>query len=437
MKKKTSAKKASEKEKRKQFEKEVRQALSAPRKAVAKKKETKDKAKAKGKYASEEKRKSKSFGKTGPARKKTEVKKTDKDKGRKKKSVAKILRKITAKTAASAKKARVKKPQKPVSGIKAKTPLRTVKAKTQGKIKKTTKVREEGRVRAVPKGTAVTKAKKDAEARTKAKVRKKEKPKARIERAPKRGTAPKTAVKKEEKILPAKPVIEKKAAQIKKPDMGIAVPPKPEKKKIAKKTVKEKVLPGVEKKISDRKVRKVKKVPVAETIKKMPEQMVQQPSVPMGMARPYEIKAEQEVPYEVEAGYQPIPVGTLPAEYGENSITLMTVDPHKLFVYWEVREETLRIFPGDIVIRLYDVTGIDLHRTEAAGCTEIPVHERIGSTYMDVDPAREYIVDIGIAYEGIFIAVARSLRASTPVAAVLEKGLLPDLLSETGFRTGY
>lgn len=437
MKKKTSAKKTSEKEKRKQFEKQVRQALSAPRKAVAKKKESKDKAKAKGKSASEEKRKSKSFRKTGPARKKTEVKKTDKDKDRKKKSVSKISRKITTKTAASAKKTRVKKPQKPVSGIKAKTPLRTVKAKTQAKTKKTGKVREEGRVRAVTKDAAVTKAKKDAETRTKAKARKKEKPETRIERAPKpRGTAPKTAVKTEEKILQKKPVIEKKAAQIKKPEMGIAVPPKPEKKKKAKKA-EEKVLPGVEKKISVRKVRKVKKVPVAETIEKMPEQMVQPPSVPMGMAKPYEIKAEQEVPYEVAAGYQPIPVGTLPAEYGENSIALMTVDPHKLFVYWEVREETLRIFPGDIVIRLYDVTGIDLHRTEAAGCAEIPVHERIGSTYMDVDPAREYIADIGIAYEGIFIAVARSLRASTPVAAVLEKGLLHDLISETGFRTGY
>ena len=39
-------------------------------------------------------------------------------------------------------------------------------------------------------------------------------------------------------------------------------------------------------------------------------------------------------------------------------ITLMTVDPWKLFAYWEVKEDTLSKIKGTLVLRVYDVTGI-------------------------------------------------------------------------------
>jgi hypothetical protein len=127
----------------------------------------------------------------------------------------------------------------------------------------------------------------------------------------------------------------------------------------------------------------------------------------------------------------------LPEEYGENSITLMTVDPYRLFVFWEVREETLGVFGGEINIRVYDVTGIDFDRMDANGCFDVKAEGRIGKCYVSVRPEREYIADVGIVFEGIFIAISRSERVSTPRAAVPEDGILLSALWEAGLRTGY
>jgi len=65
------------------------------------------------------------------------------------------------------------------------------------------------------------------------------------------------------------------------------------------------------------------------------------------------------------------------------------------------------------------------------------VYERIGSSYMDVSPEKEFITDIGIIYEGIFITIARSQRVLTPKAFVSEEEALPRQLYETGLRIGY
>ena len=64
--------------------------------------------------------------------------------------------------------------------------------------------------------------------------------------------------------------------------------------------------------------------------------------------------------------------------------------------------------------------------------------ERIGRTYIDAVPEKEFIADIGIVYEGIFITIARSNIVSTPRASVSEEeGFLPSKLYETGIRIGY
>jgi hypothetical protein len=57
--------------------------------------------------------------------------------------------------------------------------------------------------------------------------------------------------------------------------------------------------------------------------------------------------------------------------------------------------------------------------------------------YLDVAPAKEYIADIGIFYNGIFMGIARSRRVSTPGAgAPGEEEFLPEGL-DIGIRFGY
>jgi len=139
-----------------------------------------------------------------------------------------------------------------------------------------------------------------------------------------------------------------------------------------------------------------------------------------------------------EKRYPPLPVEILPEEYGEDSIALMTVDPRKLFIYWEVTEESFKKHKGILNIKLYDVMGIEFDGTNAKSCFNIVVNSGIGNLYLVVNPEKEFIADIGIVdSSGTFSVVARSNRVSTPRAEVLVKGILPQRLYETGVETGF
>lgn len=231
--------------------------------------------------------------------------------------------------------------------------------------------------------------------------------------------SPKKTTTKKKEIKVKKVLVEKvKKIEIPKPAL------KPTKKVKAKVKAKEKPKKAVvkaEKKVLPEAVEKVEK----KKITKITEKKV-------------EVEVKEKEPYPaIEAKYPPTPWEALPTEYGENGITLMTVDPYKLFAFWEVREDTLKIFKGDLSIRVYDVTGIDFDRMDANSYFDIPVSERIGKLYIDVSPAKEFIADIGIMYEGIFITIARSNKISTPYAEISEEGLLPQKLYETGLCVGY
>jgi hypothetical protein len=131
------------------------------------------------------------------------------------------------------------------------------------------------------------------------------------------------------------------------------------------------------------------------------------------------------------------PQAVLPEEYGENYVSLVTVDPYRLFAFWEVREETLEIFRGEVDIRVYDVTDVDFDMVDANSYLDVKVDARIGKCYISVSPEREYLADVGIIFDGIFISIARSARVSTPRGTVLREGILPYVVWEIGLRTGY
>lgn len=129
----------------------------------------------------------------------------------------------------------------------------------------------------------------------------------------------------------------------------------------------------------------------------------------------------------------------LPAEYGEDRIILMTVDPWKLFAYWEVKENTLSKIKGTLVLRVYDVTGIYFDGKNANLVFDVPVYGRIGDSYIGVGPDKAFIVDIGaVSKAGDFVAIARSNQAATPALKVAkEEGALPQEIYEVGPVTGY
>ena len=134
--------------------------------------------------------------------------------------------------------------------------------------------------------------------------------------------------------------------------------------------------------------------------------------------------------------YPPMPPERLPSQYDENGITIIVVNPCKIFTFWEVREDTLKMLRGDLAIRLYDVSGADLERMDANNFLDILVNDRIGSLYIDVIPDRDYISDIGLIYSGIFTAIARSNKVRTPHATA-EDAIWPTASDDAGIRPGY
>ncbi len=150
------------------------------------------------------------------------------------------------------------------------------------------------------------------------------------------------------------------------------------------------------------------------------------------------VKVKRKIPE--ERMYPVITRKTLPMEYGEDKVTLMTVDPWKLFAYWEIKKSTVSRIRGTLVIRVYDVTGISNFDGKNAGIVfDIPIFGRIGDSYIGAGPGRDFIIDIGIISQSKeFVMFARSNRVSTPALKVSEKeGAVPSEIFESAPRVGY
>lgn len=170
----------------------------------------------------------------------------------------------------------------------------------------------------------------------------------------------------------------------------------------------------------------------------MPKKTV--PGIPARTIKRIE-KDERELPAAPKKTYPPATYGgkSLPSEYGENRITLMTVDPWKLFAYWEVTENSLLKANGRLVLRVYDITGIHFDGSNANITFDIPVYDRIGDGYIGVGPGREFIVDIGIiTKERVFFTIAKSNKVKTPGLKISkEEGVLPQEMYEVSHTVGY
>jgi len=266
--------------------------------------------------------------------------------------------------------------KKAVTKKSTKKAIVSVKAKKTSAEKKATKAKAEIKKKKTIKGTAIKKTKK-----IKTKVKKK---------------VTTSSVKKETKATRAKI-------------------------KVKKETKAKKVIRKIEKKVEAKKV--IKKPAKMVKVKKvaLPKKAV--------LKNPEKILAP--VKKEIRP---PLPKGIIPEAYGEDAVALMTVDPRKLFIYWEVTEDTLVKHKGDITIRLYDITSIDFDGMNANSYLDLTVDKRIGDLYIDVYPGQDYVADIGVKdLLGIFISIARSNKATTPLAGIAEEGkVFHPKLYETG-----
>jgi hypothetical protein len=273
---------------------------------------------------------------------------------------------------------------------------------------------------------------------------KKETPKTTLKPVQKSKEIKKVKAKTEKKKAPlktTKKVAKKKITEKpKKEKVKVKIKEKPEKKEIKKVVAKKekkpkKVAPAVTKKVKPEKI--IKKPEKEIKAKKVPfpgKALLKKPvKVPPFIER----KPEKVLRPVTEAKYPPDLAEILPKGYDEDSVTLMIVDPGKLFAYWEVQEDTVASHEGTLILRVYDVTDVEFDGLNANSYSDIAVHERLGSWYLDVNPEKEFIVDIGfINPAGVFVTVARSNKVSTPRRAVAEEGVLPELY-EAGPRIGY
>lgn len=400
MKKKVPAKRVTDKAKQEELLKKLKASLSKPSKAAGKKKEIKKAAP--GKKISPKKVKARMVKKTV---------KVDKEKA------GKFVKKVSPKKISPIKKIAVKKKKETLP----KAIAETVKGKKVAKKEKAAKIGVQIKDKKAPPLRAG----------------KKEKPAAG--KAGKLQAASKAQTKTGKKLVKrtAEKVRKTSPTEIAKKEKKIEIP------KTAgrmKKTIKEAAIKPVIKRKQAKKEKDILKEfkGVGELIKGETGEIVKEIRLTAEIEGPENIKVDKECRPAPAEKWPPIPFEFLPSEYGENGITLMVVNPSKLFAFWEVREDTLHIFEGDLKIRLYDITGIDFDSMDANNCIDIGVNDRIGDGYISVSPGKDYIVDIGIVYsEGIFITVARSLKVSTPHETIAEEKVLPVQPGDIGLRVGY
>ncbi|PKL52300.1 MAG: hypothetical protein CVV37_01905 [Nitrospira bacterium HGW-Nitrospira-1] len=121
----------------------------------------------------------------------------------------------------------------------------------------------------------------------------------------------------------------------------------------------------------------------------------------------------------------------LPEEYGENELLLMEVDPSTVFVSLEIKPKDISGETGRLVLRVYDVTGLDFDSSHANGFFDIPLRNRVDSKFIDIKmPGKEVIMEIGLLHpDGAFKAIKQSNRVSMPALQSLKEpgiGSLPD-----------
>lgn len=113
--------------------------------------------------------------------------------------------------------------------------------------------------------------------------------------------------------------------------------------------------------------------------------------------------APEPVQTEAQAAEEP-PRRTTLIEFDSDRVMSMSVTPRRLYVYWELSEDTLARHRGSLNVKIMDM------KTGAFFYT--PISERIGEQFFTVNPDMDYAVEIGVInYNGDFINLAQAMPA--------------------------
>ncbi len=131
--------------------------------------------------------------------------------------------------------------------------------------------------------------------------------------------------------------------------------------------------------------------------------------------------------------------GMLPEEYGENSVIALAVNPNTVFVDWEVVPGDISDKEGDLILRFYDVTGIEFNNSDAVTFTDVLINKRVGSGFFEIRmPGRDVVVALGIiSAAGGFIPIVRSEMISFPELLKFDDLGIIQKLFESDIRLGY
>jgi len=330
----------------------------------------------------------------------------------------KIPAKTKAKTAGSKtelKKTPVKKPAKSADTGKAVTPeKRQVKKSPAKTVVSKTKPASEKTVKAVkPKEAALVKHGKGVVKKPEVKAARGVKVAAKAEAAPKKE---KKITEKELKAVPERKSAVKKSVATTKKSAGERLKPKQKAETplaAARKGVKKRIKAPAFKGLI--KTKEIQKKTAAVSAVSPRREIKPKRSFDLHVFLP-----EEEFPEE-----EPLilPPSALPEEYGENELLLMEVDPSRVFASWEIKPEDIAKEAGKLVLRVYDVTGIDSEKVQSCSFFDIPIRQRVGSKFFDIKmPGREVIMAIGLlSPEGSFKAIERSHRVSMPSLQTFEE----------------
>jgi hypothetical protein len=117
----------------------------------------------------------------------------------------------------------------------------------------------------------------------------------------------------------------------------------------------------------------------------------------------------------------------IPWGYDQDRITILPIDPRRLYAYWEVRDEAIEAArkalgrggrDAWLDLRVYDITGRIFDGTNAHGYFDVKVDRDTRQWFFDIGkPTSTHCVEVGLkSYEGYFVKIARSGRVDFPRA---------------------
>lgn len=119
------------------------------------------------------------------------------------------------------------------------------------------------------------------------------------------------------------------------------------------------------------------------------------------------------------------PVEHIPWSYGQDRVTAAAIDPDRLYVYWELTDESVArakegLGPGGkdawLDLRVYDTSGLIFDGTNAHSYFDQRVERRDRQWFFDIGkPSSTAHVEVGTrSAEGFFVKIARSGRVDFP-----------------------